>query len=145
MSGSSKYIFDADPSVLLRSDKDPAETGAITNSETPISLENLDTADFHDGDELAHKKFDIAVFVKSVSVTGSVTLNLQIDNSESFSSPVTIRSITVTDPGYHSIPVLGDDLKDLKSDASHLRIQYVGTDAADSIEYGAWISRPALA
>lgn len=145
MSGKQPYILDFDPSVLLRSDKDAAESGATTVSETPIPLNKLDTAYWQTDGEIANKRFDILVDVLDVTVAGTVTLNIQVDDNEAFSSPVDVATIDVTSAGVRSFAMLANDIVRAEPGAKYIRIQYVGTNAGDSVRYGAWVSRPALA
>lgn len=145
MSGKQPYILDFDPDVLLRSDKDAAESGAATVNETPIPLNKLDKAYWQTDGEIANKRFDILVDVLDVTVTGSVTLNIQVDTEEAFGSPVDIATIDVTSAGIRSFAVVANDIKRVEPGAKYIRIQYVGTDVGDTVQYGAWVSRPALA
>lgn len=91
-----KSLHDTDPSVVLRDIADGAETSTAT--ETGVSLKELDTAYWHNG-EIPQGVFEICVQITATDAgNGDETyvLSLLVDDTSAMSdSPVTIAAYTI--------------------------------------------------
>ena len=93
-----KHVMDADTSVRLRNIADGAETSTAT--ETPVSLNELDTAYWHDGTEIPNGIIAVQVIVSAcdaASADETYVITLQVDDTSDHSnSPVTVATQTLT-------------------------------------------------
>lgn len=92
-----RYLIDTASAVTLRNIDDGAETSTAT--ETPVSLNELDTAYWHDGKEIPYSVIAVSVFISACdSTSGDETyvLTIQVDDTSDHSnSPVTVATMTV--------------------------------------------------
>lgn len=145
-----KALYDVDAQVLLRDVADGAETATAT--ETAVSLNELDSAYWHDG-EIPHGVFMVVVNVQATDAgTGdeTYTLSLLVDDTANLSdSPVTIQSQAVA-AGFSGVLYFYVD----SANIPQLNPESSGTDkwlairatlggTTPSITYGAWIAKTA--
>lgn len=143
-----KALYDIDAQVLLRDVADGAETATAT--ETAVSLNELDSAYWHDG-EIPHGVFMVVVNVTaSDATTGdeTYTLSLLVDDVAAMNdSPVTIASQAVA-AGFSGVLYFYVDsanIPALDTDTSGtdkwLAVKATLAGTTPSITYGAWIAK----
>lgn len=143
-----KSLYDAAASVVLRDIADGAETATAT--ETPISLNELDTAYWHNG-EIPHGVMEICLQITACDGTNgdeTYVLTLQVDDTSSHSdSPVTIASYTIArgTTGVFYWYVDSKSIPDLDTDSSGtdkwLAVKATLGGTSPSITYGASITK----
>jgi hypothetical protein len=144
-----KYLMDTEDAVTLRDIADGAETATAT--ETAISLNELDTAEWDDGKVIPYGIIAVQIYVTAcVSNDGDETYTLSLlvdDDSAMGDSPVTVWSQAVA-RGFTGAITAHVDAKNiplLDTDSSGsdkwmaIRATLGGT--TPSITYGAWIAK----
>lgn len=96
-SSRTKYLLDTAAAVTLRDIDDGAETSTAT--ETAVSLNELDTAYWHDGNEIPYQVIVVQFNVTACDSTdGDETYSLSVlvdDTSDLSNNPVTIWTLAV--------------------------------------------------
>jgi hypothetical protein len=67
-------------------------------------------------------------------------LSVQVDAAAGFSSPVTVGSITVTEPGVYELPLSADFIEHAEPDAIKMRAVATLGGTTPSITYGAFLT-----
>lgn len=141
-------MFDAAADVLLRNGSDGAETATAT--ETAVSLHELDTAYWHDG-EIPYGVFEVAVSVSAIdNTTGDETYTIDIvvdDTSNMSDTPRVVASLPLVtkQTGFYRMFVDSKNIPKLDTDTSGtdkwLAIKATLGGTTPSITYSAWMSR----
>ena len=142
-----KFLVDFDDSVTLRDPTDGTETA--TAAEAAISLNELDTAYWHDGNEIPYGVLKVLINVTSTdATTGDETyvLSIRVDDvAAQNDSPVTVWSQTIA-RGFTGVIMADIDVDNIP----RLDTDTTGTDkfiaivatlggTTPIIGYGAWI------
>jgi hypothetical protein len=139
-----KYLYDADDSVLLRDVADGAEVADAT--EASVSLRALKTAYWH-GKEVPQGAFVVVFNVTDLlAAAHSYELQLKVDDAAAMDdTPVIIDRFTVPGPGIYTRIIDSDIINKLDVDVSsgdkYLASAVDVTGATPSITYGAWIAK----
>lgn len=141
-------MFDVAAGVTLRDITDGAETSTAT--ETPISLSELDTAYWHNG-EIPHGVFEVVVYVTACDAADgdeTYVFSLQVDDAAAHNdSPVTIATATWVrgTTGVFKFLVDSKSIPVLDTDSSGtdkwLAIKATLGGTSPSITYGAFIAK----
>lgn len=142
-----RNLYDADASVLLRNVADGAETATAT--EAAISLNELDTAFWQDGNEIPYGVFTVGVNVTALDLTDTnetYTLDLIVDDTSNMSdTPRVVASLAIRAVGYYTLVVDSKNIPLLDSDTSGtdkwLAIRATLGGTTPSITYGAWLAK----
>lgn len=148
-SSRARKMFETAAAATLRNVTDGAETSTAT--ETAVSLNELDTAYWHDGKEIPYSNIVVGIHVTASDfTTGNETYSLTIqvdDTSDHSNSPVTVWTQAVVGgfTGYIEavIPAANIPLLDTDSSGTDKWIAIKATLAGDtpSITYGAWMAK----
>lgn len=141
-----RALYDADSSVTLRS-----STSAITSTttDTAISLNELDTAYWHDGNEIPYGLIEVAVAVTAIDVSSgdeTYTIELLVDDTSNMSdTPRVVSTRAIRSTGFYTMYIESKDIPLLDSDTSGtdkwmaIRATLAGT--TPSLTYTAWLSK----
>jgi hypothetical protein len=144
-----KYLMDTDSAVVLRNASDGAETATAT--ETAVSLNELDTAEWDDGKVIPHGIIAVQIYVTANdSTTGdeTVTLSLLVDDTSDLSNtPVTVwsQALPVGFTGAITAHVDAKNIPLVDTDSSGtdkwIAIKATLAGTTPSVTYGAWIAK----
>lgn len=143
-----RKLIDTASAVTLRNVTDGAETSTAT--ETAVSLNELDTAYWHDGTDIPYGNIVVGIHVTACdagSTDETYVLTIQVDDTSDHSnSPVTVWTQTLTRgfTGYIEavIPAKNIPLMDTDSSGTDKWIAIKATlgGTTPSITYGAWMA-----
>jgi hypothetical protein len=143
-----RAIYDADAAVLLRDVADGAETSTAT--ETAVSLNELDTAFWQDGNEIPYGLIEVGVHITAIDrTTGdeTYTFDLIVDDTSNMSdTPKVVASLTgITTAGFYTMYVDSKNIPLIDSDTSGtdkwIAIKATLGGTTPSVTYGAWMSK----
>jgi hypothetical protein len=144
-----KYLQDSDSAVVLRNVADGAETATAT--ETGISLNELDTAEWDDGKVIPYGVIAVQIYVTANdNTTGdeTVTLALLVDDVAAMSdTPVVVwqQLLPVGFTGAITAYVDAKTIPLVDTDSSgsdkFLAIRATLAGTTPSVTYGAWIAK----
>lgn len=144
-----KYMFDGDASVTLRNVSDGAESATAT--ETAISLNELDTAYWHDGTDIPYSYLVVVINITAIdATTGDETyvLTIQVDDTLAQSdTPVTVWTQTIarTFTGVIEAVIPAHNIPKMDTDSSGtdkwMAIKATLGGTTPSLTYGAWIAK----
>ena len=104
--GRVRALYDADASVVLRSS---TSNITATATDTAVSLNELDTAYWHDGNAIPYGDIEIAVNVASVDrTTGDETYVIEVivdDTSDMSDTPSVVATLSVRAAGFYTLCV----------------------------------------
>lgn len=143
-----RAIYDADAAVLLRNVADGAETSTAT--ETAVSLNELDTAFWQDGNEIPYGLIEVGVHITAIDrTTGdeTYTFDLIVDDVSNMSdTPKVVASLTgITTAGFYTMYVDSKNIPLIDSDTSGadkwIAIKATLGGTTPSVTYGAWMAK----
>lgn len=143
-----RAIYDADAAVLLRDVADGAETSTAT--ETAVSLNELDTAFWQDGNEIPYGLIEVGVHITAIDrTTGdeTYTFDLIVDDTSNMSdTPKVVASLTgITTAGFYTMYVDSKNIPLIDSDTSGtdkwIAIKATLGGTTPSVTYGAWMAK----
>ena len=149
-SSRSKFLVDTAAQVLLRNVADGAETSTAT--ETAVSLNELDTAWWHTGNDVPGGVVEVNIHVTAADITTAdetYTFDLVVDDTSGLSdTPRVISSLPFAAgrlvPGTYRMYFAADQIKALDPDTSGtdkwLAIRATLGGTSPSVTYGAYIS-----
>lgn len=139
-------LYDAEASATLRS-----STSAITSTttDTAISLNELDTAFWHDGNEIPYGLMEISIAVTALDLTtGDETYTIEVlvdDTSDMSNTPRTVATLAVRAVGFYKVFVDSKNIPLLDSDTSGadkwMAIKATLAGTTPSLTYNAWLSK----
>jgi hypothetical protein len=144
MSSKNRSEFDGSPLVRLKD----ASTGAITVTtvEAPIAIDTLTKA-YWDGGEVTLGVATIALQISAIKVsaaTETYSFTVQVDNSVTFATPITVAQVTFAatqgKTGFVELPIEYSLVEKLRPGATHMRLVALLGGTLPSVTYGAQLT-----